>query len=219
MDPTALLIQNMFPAPNNASPVFNYTVPGYSDYRHTTIPSIKIDELISSKLKLSAYYSATKTLLAPDQRFRRQPSYRFDTVQDALAQTVRVNLDDTVTPTLLLHFGAGLLHTTNPSVNPTLRSGRSRCSRMALRSLGKYFPYLSGLDASGFLFRPASAAAAHSRHPPIRPRSLKHPSRRISSRPLTPARPGSRETIPSSWARLPCLRASPASQQPREWRI
>ena len=42
-----------------------------SDFRHTTIPSIKIDELISSKLKLSGYYSATKTYLAPDQRFHR----------------------------------------------------------------------------------------------------------------------------------------------------
>src|SRR3984957_1927993 len=61
MDPPALMIQSMFPSPNNSSPVFNYSVPGYSDYRHTTIPSIKIDELISSKMKLSGYYSATKT--------------------------------------------------------------------------------------------------------------------------------------------------------------
>ena len=53
MDPTELLIQSLFPAPNNASPVFNYSVPGFNDYRRTTISSIKIDELISSKMKLS----------------------------------------------------------------------------------------------------------------------------------------------------------------------
>ena len=35
----------------------------------------------------------------------------------------------------------------------------------------------------------------------------------MSSRPLTPTQPGSRETIPSSWAPPPCLRASPASWQ------
>jgi len=62
LDPTALLIQNMFPQPNNPAGAFStIAVPGYGDYRHTTIPSIKIDQLISSKLKLSGYYSATKT--------------------------------------------------------------------------------------------------------------------------------------------------------------
>jgi hypothetical protein len=49
MDPTALIIQNLFPAPN-APGLFNYAVPGFSDYRHTTIPSLKIDQLISSKM-------------------------------------------------------------------------------------------------------------------------------------------------------------------------
>src|ERR1700733_2321631 len=119
MDPTALLIQNMFPSPTSAAPVFNYAVPGYSDYRHTTIPSIKIDELISSKMKLSGYYSATKTFSPQTNGFSgaQLPLSTLE-VQNSLAQTVRLNLDDTVTPTLLLHFGAGLLHTTNPSVTP-----------------------------------------------------------------------------------------------------
>ena len=69
MDPTALIIQNMFPMPNNNSPVFNYTIPGFSDYRHTTIPSIKIDELLSSKLKLSGILFGDQDVLAGDQRF------------------------------------------------------------------------------------------------------------------------------------------------------
>src|ERR1700722_8227427 len=60
IDPTAAIIQNMIPMPNTAG-VFNYTAPGYSNFRHTTIPSIKIDELLSQKMKLSGYYSATKT--------------------------------------------------------------------------------------------------------------------------------------------------------------
>src|SRR5580658_1964264 len=72
MDPTALLIQNMFPLPNNPSPVFNYSIPGFSDYRHTTIPSIKIDELLSSKMKLSGYYSVTKTLSPENNGFEGQ---------------------------------------------------------------------------------------------------------------------------------------------------
>ncbi len=148
MDPTALLIQNMFPSPNNSSPVFNYSVPGYSDYRHTTIPSIKIDELISSKMKLSGYYSATKTY-SPQTNGFPQP-FTTAIVQNSLAQTVRLNFDDTLTPTLLLHFGGGLQYTTNPSVNPTF--DQSGLYPEGVPFPGKNFPYLSGLDASAFLF-------------------------------------------------------------------
>jgi Carboxypeptidase regulatory-like domain/TonB dependent receptor len=149
-DPTAVLIQKMFPLPNNPSPVLNYSVPGYSDYRHTTIPSIKIDELLSSKLKLSGYYSATKTL-SPQTNGFSQP-YTTTIPQNSLAQTVRLNLDDTVTPTLLLHFGAGLLHTTNPSVNPTYDQAAAGLFPQGVPFPGKNFPYLSGLDSSAFVF-------------------------------------------------------------------
>ncbi len=147
IDPTALLIQNMFPAPNTVGGFFNYTAPGYSDYRHTTIPSIKIDQLISSKLKLSAYYSVTKTYSPQTNGFPQ--AFSVLQVQDSLAQTARVNLDDTVTPTLLLHFGAGFLHTSNPSVTPTF--DQSSLYPQGVPFPGKNFPYLSGLDASSFL--------------------------------------------------------------------
>jgi hypothetical protein len=149
-DPTALIIQNMFPLPNNPSPVFNYSIPGFSDYRHTTIPSIKIDELLSSKMKLSVYYSVTKTYSPENNGFEGQYlPLSVATVQNSLAQTARVNFDDTLTPTLLLHFGAGLLHTTNPGVTPTY-SGSLFPDGAPFPS--KNFPYLSGLDASAFLF-------------------------------------------------------------------
>ena len=76
--------------------------------------------MLSSKLKLSGYYSATKTYSPQNNGFSgaQLPLSTLE-VQNALAQTVRLSLDDTVTPTFLLHFGAGLLHTTNPSVTPS----------------------------------------------------------------------------------------------------
>ena len=147
IDPTAQIIQNLFPMPNTVG-FFNYTAPGYSDFRHTTIPSIKVDQLISSKLKLSVYYSANKTF-SPENNGFTQP-FSVATVQNSLAQTVRVNLDDTVAPTLLLHFGAGLLHTTNPSVTPTY-SGASTLYPDGAAFPTTNFPYLSGLSASSFL--------------------------------------------------------------------
>jgi hypothetical protein len=160
IDPTALIIQNLMPLPNNPSPVFNYTIPGYSDYRHTTIPSIKIDHLISSTLKLSGYYSVTKTF-SPENNGFEGPTLPLSvaTVQNSLAQTVRLNLDDTLTPTLLLHFGAGLLHTTNPSVTPTY-SGASTLYPQGVPFPSNNFPYLSGLDASTLLFPGFSGGGA-----------------------------------------------------------
>src|SRR5262249_2268688 len=59
-DPTAHITQNMIPTPNPAG-LFDYTAPGYSNFRHTTIPSLKIDQIISAKIKLAGYYSPTKT--------------------------------------------------------------------------------------------------------------------------------------------------------------
>jgi hypothetical protein len=157
IDPTAQIIQNLFPLPNNPSPVLNYNIPGYSDYRHTTIPSIKVDELISSKLKLSVYYSANHTFSPQTNGFPQ--AFSVATVQDSLAQTARVNLDDTVTPTLLLHFGAGLLHTTNPQVTPTY-SGASTLYPQGAPFQTTNFPYLSGLDAASFLFPGFSGGGA-----------------------------------------------------------
>ncbi len=152
-DATALLMQNLFPMPNNPAggPFFNYKVPGYSDYRHTTIPSIKIDELLSSKLKLSGYYSATKTYSPQNNGFSgaQLPLSTLE-VQNSLAQTVRLNLDDTVTPTFLLHFGAGLLHTTNPSVTPSYN--QSSLFPAGVPFPGNNFPYISGLNSNAFGF-------------------------------------------------------------------
>ena len=116
MDPTARIIQNMIPAANSPG-LTNYTAPAYSNFRHTTIPSIKIDQNLSARMKLSGYYSANKTF-SPQTNGFHQP-YTALQPQNALAQTIRLNLDTTLTPTLLLHVGAGYLHTSNPQTAPT----------------------------------------------------------------------------------------------------
>ncbi|HEY1239937.1 MAG TPA: carboxypeptidase-like regulatory domain-containing protein, partial [Bryobacteraceae bacterium] len=114
-DPTAKIIQDMIPQPN-APGLLNYQAPAYSNYRHTTIPSVKIDQNISAKMKLAGYYSATKTY-SPQTNGFTQP-YTALQPQNALAQTIRLNLDTTLTPTLLLHIGAGYLETSNPQDAP-----------------------------------------------------------------------------------------------------
>ncbi|HXP87277.1 MAG TPA: TonB-dependent receptor [Bryobacteraceae bacterium] len=141
MDPTAAIIQNMIPMPN-APGLFNYDVPAYSNFRHTTIPSIKIDHIISAKMKLSGYYSANKTL-SPQNNGFTEP---FSAVQsqNALAQTIRLNLDTTLTPTLLFHIGAGYLHTSNPQPGVPYDQKQLFPDGVPFTA-SNYFPYLAGM--------------------------------------------------------------------------
>ncbi|HTR37706.1 MAG TPA: TonB-dependent receptor [Bryobacteraceae bacterium] len=141
IDPSAQIVQNMIPEPNTPG-LFNYTAPGYSNFRHTTIPSIKIDELISDKVKLSGYYSATKTY-SPQTNGFAEP-YTALQPQNALAQTIRLNLDMTLTPTLLLHLGAGYLHTSNPQTAPNYDQKQLFPNGVPFTA-GNFFPYMAGM--------------------------------------------------------------------------
>jgi hypothetical protein len=145
MDPTAAIVQNLVPLPNTPGLV-NYTAPGYANFRHTTIPSVKIDHIINAKMKLSGYYSATKTL-SPQNNGFPQP---FSTLQSEnyLAQTIRLNLDETLTPTLLLHFGAGLLHMSYPQNGPTYDQAANHLFPQGVPYPAQNFIYLSGMSST-----------------------------------------------------------------------
>ncbi len=118
MDPVALYLQTFFPAPNisGGGLLNNYAIPAYGNFQHTTIPSIKIDQVLNSQMKLSGYFSMTEqnspnangfsVNLAPVAP-NRDRSY-----------TWRANFDDTITPTLLFHFGVGLLYYDHPEFTP-----------------------------------------------------------------------------------------------------
>ena len=142
IDPTAAIIQNMIPAVNSPG-LFNYTAPNYSNYRHTTIPSVKIDHSLSDKLKLSGYYSATKTF-SPQNNGFPQP-FTATQPQNALSHTVRLNLDYSATPTLLIHLGAGILYTANPQDAPQYDQAANNLFPQGLPFAAPYFPYLSGM--------------------------------------------------------------------------
>jgi hypothetical protein len=110
LDPVAMKIQALFPAAVNSNLTQNYTgdVPSL---RITTIPSTKIDESLTPKDKLSFYYSTTGTASAvstplgdADGLPLEIGQYRGTYID---SKTVRLNYDHTITPTLLLHLGAG----------------------------------------------------------------------------------------------------------------
>ncbi|HLI84622.1 MAG TPA: carboxypeptidase-like regulatory domain-containing protein [Bryobacteraceae bacterium] len=142
-DPVALAIQKLIPLPTNSNLINNY-IATYGNPRLTYIPSVKIDYQISSKSKISGYWSRTSTS-TPNNTVLPAP-ITTAVPSDIVAHTIRLNFDETLTPTMLLHFGAGLidLHDNNPTpaFNPA--------SQLGLR--GTYtdlFPSLQGLCPAG----------------------------------------------------------------------
>ena len=108
MDPVALKVQSLIPLPSKSGLVNNY-LPTYSNAVATTIPSIKTDYQISARSKLAVFWSLNRQdnpnngLLPPPIR-SSQPRL-------VNSNTYRVNFDETLTPTVLLHVGAGLMDT------------------------------------------------------------------------------------------------------------
>ena len=111
MDPVALAIQKNIPGANIPGVLLNNYLPSYPATRHTTIPAVKADHLIGSRSKLSFYWSFTHTD-APYSNIYGQ-SEGFPDIITATRGTFihshveRLNYDLTVTPTLLMHLGAG----------------------------------------------------------------------------------------------------------------
>jgi hypothetical protein len=113
MSPFSLAIQNFFPLPNQPGAINNYLAPSYINWQHTTNYSWKLDHSISSTQKLSWYFSR---LLddSPDANGVTE-AYNSPNPTANRNYTTRVNWDDTIKPTLLLHVGIGYIHQYQPT--------------------------------------------------------------------------------------------------------
>jgi len=117
MDPVSVAIQKLLPTQNAPGITNNYSIPSYTSFQHTTNVSVKLDHSISSTIKISGYYSQLNTL---------QPNVNGGILPLALGgadtnqwnHTSRLNYDQTINPTLLLHVGIGYFQTTEPHVPP-----------------------------------------------------------------------------------------------------
>jgi hypothetical protein len=149
IDPVALKIQAMIPAPlgTRASGfINNYEAPPYTNSRRTTIPSFKLDHNLSAAIKISGYYSETHAFSPQTNDF--QTPFSSSVQQDTTNRTVRVNYDHTVSPTVLLHLGAGLMHTNQP--NLTRPFDQSTLGWRGNFTASNLFPWLSiGTDSGG----------------------------------------------------------------------
>jgi hypothetical protein len=116
-DPVALAIQKLLPLPNAPGDINNYNIPSYKSFQHTTNFSVKMDQNISPTIKVSGYYSQLNTL-QPNVNGGITPLTLGGADTNQWNHTTRVNYDQTITPTLLLHVGLGYFQTTEPHVPP-----------------------------------------------------------------------------------------------------
>jgi hypothetical protein len=113
-DPVAVNLLKLMPSPASSTLTGNY--PGYNPgQRVTKLPSLKLDHSVGNAGKLSFYWSTTGT----DSAYST-PNGNADGLPELISQargtwihsaTVRLNYDHTLTPTILLHVGAGYSRT------------------------------------------------------------------------------------------------------------
>lgn len=116
LDPVALKIQALLPHPTGPGNINNFQE-RYIVGKIQAIPSVKIDHNFSDLSHLSVYYSQQRTDKDNTQDGFPDPvtARRFQTIR---SHTTRVNYDHSVTPTLLLHLGAGYQRYNNPDTAP-----------------------------------------------------------------------------------------------------
>jgi hypothetical protein len=115
-DPVAAKIQGLIPATTNSA-VTNNFAQFYTNYRREQIPAVKIDEVLPDNSKLSFYLSKQMVhqLTGPDGLPYPISAVR---VQSIYGTTPRLNYDRAISPTILLHLGAGAQRFHNPDSSP-----------------------------------------------------------------------------------------------------
>jgi len=109
IDPVAQKIQSYLPDPTIDGAINNY----HNTYQNKTVNSIysiKMDHNLSDKLKLSGYWSLNDTFVPFPDGFPPPVTTERDLYETT--HTVRLNLDYTMSPTMLFHLGVGFMHFT-----------------------------------------------------------------------------------------------------------
>src|SRR5580698_7014881 len=144
---SSLAFLALFPQPQNANLVGNYngTIAGG---RYSAIPSVKVDEILSDRDKLSFFWSRNNTesqISSPLGNADGLPEeiggYRGTFIP---TYTTRLNYDHTISPTMLLHLGAGYFHTSFNDHAPFLNFNPTAFDLSGFLE-NRQFPSLTGL--------------------------------------------------------------------------
>jgi len=151
-DPVSVKIQALIPTPqgptmNDLSS--NYINP-WESVNHRTVPSFKIDHNLSSKDKLTFFWSRTKTWNPNSYAFADgiPTAVTITRNTDVTADTARLGFDHSLTPTSLVHLGVGTMTMSFGDPNPY--KGFDQLKELGLPGANaEYFPYILDMTVPG----------------------------------------------------------------------
>ena len=152
-DPVAMKVLSFVPAANNNGFTANYT-PTEAGRRYSAIPAFKVDHNIDAKDKLSFYYSENTTANQFNPTLGQMDGFP-NTITEARGSFItnyqeRLNYDRTLSPTLLLHIGAGLYHQSFIDNSPTLNFSPSKTLGLTGFLQERTFPEFTGNCTASF---------------------------------------------------------------------
>jgi hypothetical protein len=151
-DKVAVAIQNLIPSPTNGNAALNY-LPSFPNDRETTNESVKIDHLLSAKAKISGLFLTNASAAQFSQSLNGSEGLP-DIITAtrgtfSRSQNWRVNFDYTMSPTVLLHVGAGILNYLLDDHSPTTNFNDSSIGLTGVPNPGGRFPSIAGLCLTG----------------------------------------------------------------------
>ncbi|MGA7235861.1 MAG: TonB-dependent receptor, partial [Bryobacteraceae bacterium] len=148
MDPVALKIQSFIPAPVNGQTTLNFN-PTILTKTKQQILSLKLDHNFGSQTKVDFFWNKMGT---NSPAFADGLPFPITGVRKTVGGTVggnqfRVNVDRTISPTLLAHFGVGFWRFLNPDSSPPDILNYDAVKNLGLvgSATGFGFPEISGL--------------------------------------------------------------------------
>ena len=148
-DPASVKILSLFPKPNIADTLVNNYVAQGPFYKLTLIPSIKIDHSFNNSIKVSGYYSWQDVDKSNGVDGLPEP-LSLVRIQVIRSKTFRFNYDQTLSPRLLLHVGAGYIRYRNPDTVPPESADFDSKSVGIPNAPGTGFPKFGGLGGNTY---------------------------------------------------------------------
>ncbi len=154
-DPVAVKVINLVPLPKGVASgqlVNNYQNP-WVTHRTTEIPSLKVDQTVSAKGHVSLYYGNTGT-----ESQYSSPNGNMEGFPEPItaargtfihSRTIRLNFDYTVTPSMLLHLGAGYFNENFDDHAPTTNYNAVTSLGLTGATLNRNFPNFTTAASTG----------------------------------------------------------------------
>jgi len=151
MDPVALKIQAMLPAPIGDQSTNNWA-PLYVTDTRQDIPSFKIDQNFGSATRVSFYFNRSTTNTPAFADGLPLPLSGVRKVEGALVggNQYRLNIDRAISPSVFAHLGVGYWRFENPDSSPASVLNYDVMTNLGLvgSSTGEGFPRISGYGYS-----------------------------------------------------------------------